>query len=67
MEEIKDLADLATEYYNALRTRDIPESLAIRLAGDWHQAMCQWMVMDTHNRFTASQMTRRIVKGSSHA
>lgn len=36
---LRQVASLAGEFYDALRLRNLPESLAVQLVIDWHSAM----------------------------
>lgn len=43
---ILELAEQARRYYGALREAGIPEVLATRMAGDWHQAVLTYVCND---------------------
>lgn len=71
MEETDDpmlnLANMARRYYAALRELGIPEALAVRLTGDWHQAVFEFAVKDFLTRGMpttkrANMITERAIK-----
>lgn len=60
---LQDLADMAKDYYDALRQRGIPQVLAERFAGDWHQAIVTAAATSDRPVQVAEQVTRQVVKG----
>ena len=47
---LRQIAALAGEFYDALRLRNLPETLAIQLVVDWHSALIDdgiWWEDDT--------------------
>lgn len=61
-DSIEYLVEQATRYYNLLRERGIPEALAVRIVGDWHNGCVTVALNYFHGRLKtgSSALTRQM-------